>query len=119
MPHLMTALREILTMHFERDIDNSRLRNDEPAKGLGKSDEPGKGLNRFDRPLGVDSHEPLEIDHVDLNAFVGERDHPFSFFCLRRFAAKRTRLMIKMLNCNWIQADHPAESRNKPLLTST
>ena len=31
----------------------------------------------------IDAHEPFEIDHVNLDAFEGERDdHPFSFFYL-------------------------------------
>ena len=85
----------------EWDIGNSRLRTDEPIKGL----------SRFDQPLRVDSHEPLEVDHVDLNAFEGECDHPFSFFYL--IAVKRARLMIKMLNCNWIRP----RLENKPLLS--
>ena len=60
-------------------IDNSRLR----------TDEPGRGLSKFDRPLRADSDTPfeidddaIEIDHADLVTSEGECDHPFSFFYL-------------------------------------
>ena len=73
-----SSLRKIDDAHPRVGIDNSRLRADEPEKGLSK----------FDRPLGVDSHEPIEVDDIiavdfaDLNAFEWECDHPFSFFYL-------------------------------------
>ena len=61
------------------DIDNSKLR----------TDEPGKGLSKFDRPLGADSEAPIEleddaieVDFADMSTFEGECDHPFSFFYL-------------------------------------
>ena len=73
-----SSSRKIDDAHPRVGIDNSRLR----------TDEPGTGLSKFDRPLGVDSHEPIEVDDIievdfaDLNAFEGECDHPFSFFYL-------------------------------------
>ena len=67
-----SSSRKIDDVHPQVGINNSRLRTDESEKGLSK----------FDRPLGVDSHEPIEIDFADLNAFEGECDHPFSFFYL-------------------------------------
>ena len=64
----MTVLREkIDDAHPRVGIDKSRLR----------TDEPGKGLSKFDRLLGVDSHEPIEVDYADLSAFERECDHPF------------------------------------------
>ena len=67
-----SSLRKIDDVHPRADIDNSKLR----------TDEPGTGLSKFDRPLGVDSHEPIEVDFADMSTFEGECDHPFSFFYL-------------------------------------
>ena len=96
----MTVLCEKLLMHF-------------PKGTLAVQEElmsSAKGLSKLDRPLRVDSDEPLEVDHVDLNAFEGECDHPFpSSTCLRRIAVKRTRLMILML----ILLMDPAEPRKQ------
>ena len=64
-----SSSRKIDDALSQAGIDNSRLRTDEPATGLSK----------FDRPLGVDSHEPIEVDFADMSTFEGECDHPFSF----------------------------------------
>ena len=63
-----SSSRQTDDAHPRVGIDNSRL----------GADEPGTGLSKFDRPLGVDLHEPIEVDELievddaDLNAFEGE-----------------------------------------------
>ena len=103
-----SSSRKIDDAHPRVGIDNSKLR----------TDEPGKGLSKFDRPLGVDSHEPIQVDDAievdfdDLCAFEEECSHPFSFFYLtsdsevRRIAKKCTMLTMSMLKFHWILLSH-------------
>ena len=99
-----SSSRKIDDVHPRVDSDNSKLR----------TDEPGKGLSKFDRPLRVDSDEPIEVDFADMSAFEGECDHPFSFFYLSSEDCRVHRVTMSMLIRKW---NLPSQE-NRPQLTS-
>ena len=91
----------LLDDSFSREIVDAFLEREHPERAIDDSGPMNcsrKGCEQFGRPLRVDTDEPVEVDHADLNAFEGEYENPFSFFSSRNVAM----LMRVMLICRWM-----------------
>ena len=100
MPHLMTTLRENCWWTSRKGYWQFSAKNDAPERVV----------RRFDRPLKVDTNEPIEVDHVELNAFE------VSVRAFSRFSTFFWRI-VEMLT--WFDADLPMDTAEGPRTQAT